>query len=132
MTTQNDTEFGELATELVDEFGTTITFAVTTGKVYTPGSSSASAGTTTLYPVKTSAPFGFDLKWIDGDIVRAGDLKVVLAGTDADGVSLPFTPAEGITAVIHGRTYTVVAVMPHQPSDDRVAYTMQLRQGIAA
>lgn len=134
MTNANDVEFAEFAGDFIGEDGTSITYSVTTGKAYTPGTSSATAGTTAAYAVMSAPPYAYRLSQIDGDLIQVGDLRTIVPSQDEAGTALPFAaqllaPTRDITASVGGRTYRVLAVTPYRSGDDVAAYELQLRQG---
>lgn len=66
-------------------------------------------------------------KAIDGTLIKAGDVMLHLSPTDIAGaaVAAPKPTADRIT--MGGKTWVVQRVMPVQPGDTVVMFTLQLR-----
>lgn len=125
MTTELDTVFVPLADELLDSFGTLATFkVVTSGGVYTPGSSSATTEVTSDVAWKIVPPWVYPAYLIDGDLIRAGDMQTLIA---AQGIT--FTPLVKQVAVFASVSWRIISVEPIRSGDSVCSYMLQLRRG---
>ncbi len=83
----------------------------------------ATSGTPTSHTVTATPPLDYDVKFIDGDVVRVGDTYLYVAGS-----GLGFTPKPGFSVVTGGRTWRVVAVRDLRSGEQTAAWELQLRR----
>ena len=105
------------------EVGKSIVYTIVSGNDYDPATGETATGTTSTYSLKSIPPFEYEQKYIDGDIVRAGDM---LTGIEGDG--LLFTPAPGVLITFDSMTWTVVSVQRYYSGEDVALYMLQLRR----
>ena len=131
MTTTFDTETYDLAGELLEEFGTTATLTTSAGKTKTVGTSTVS-GFGTDHTIRVSPPAPFDTRLVDGETVKAADLKVTLGRKNGESIAgawadLTIVPAEGDRVALGSDDYSVVGIMPLRSGDDIAAWILHLR-----
>ena len=105
MTTALDDELLPEVLAIIDELGKSVSVAVTTGAASVPSTGAVSEGTTTSYTVKATPPSPYESKFVDGDLIRAGDSRIFLAGQD-----LAFTPNAGQRITIDSDQWLAVSV----------------------
>jgi len=111
------TDMRDLASELITEFGQSVTFTRTTAGAYTPGTGVTTTSTTVRGKMFVEL---YGVGQVDGTTVLAGDMKGLFSGTTA--------PATGDTSPINGKTYRVEQVAPVNPAGTTVVYyDLQLR-----
>lgn len=122
--TELDEEFVPLATEMIDEMGKTVVF-----KTYPDASYDEVEGETTLgdvisYIKKIIPPYNYDHKYIDGDIIKVGDMQTGIAGQ-----GLEFTPEPGlIEIIIDEQTWKIINMMPLYSGEQIAMFLLQLRK----
>lgn len=79
--------------------------------------------TVTDSPVTASPPESFDLRRIDGTLVRAGDAVISLA---AEGLAVE-PAAETDSVILDGASWTIVQVSRRFAGEAPVLYTLHLR-----
>lgn len=115
----------EIDTLIQSEVGTDATFkVVTSGGVYTPGTSTASPEVTSDEVWKIAPPQPYSTFLVDGDLIQSGDLQTI---TSAQGI--PFTPLASQRMVFGGATWRIISVNPIRSGDLICAYDLQLRKG---
>lgn len=107
--------------ELVSDLGKVVTARVKSAQVYDESGSSVSE-TSTDYSIKVLPPEKFDISYIDGDVIRATDLKTLVAAS-----GLAFQPTPGMQLLLDAKTYLAVAVSPIYSGEQICAWEMQLR-----
>ena len=105
MVTALDTKLRPKTVELIEKYGKSVTWTVTSGGTYVPATGSTSGATSTPYTVKVTPPEPYTSKFIDGDTIRVGDALIYLAAQD-----LAFTPAENQHVTVDGVVWVVVRV----------------------
>jgi hypothetical protein len=68
----------------------------------------------------------FELKSIDGTLIRRGDVQLLVSPVQVSGEDMP-KPLETDTVVFDGVTYTVVAVQPWDYAGVAVGFEVQAR-----
>lgn len=114
MTTELDTELIPAVFDCIEEFGKSISFVTET----TPGVYSALTGETTgevesTVVRKVTPPEAANERFIDGDVVKRGDLVTFVAAKD-----LTFTVINGMKILFDGDTFKVVQVTKIYSGDD--------------
>lgn len=64
--------------------------------------------TLTNHTVRSSPPYSYDRRYIDGNTVRDGDVRYFFSAT-----GLSFTPAQGMKLTDSGRVYRIVSIQTH-------------------
>lgn len=118
--TATDTKLRAKALAAITTYGRDVAFTAkpTYAGPATGGSSAgASLGT-------TKAVVGaYELRYVDGDVVRVGDLRLILPAS-----GLAFTPEEGQTCSVDGKTWKVVRVVPYSSGEQNAAWEVQVRR----
>jgi hypothetical protein len=122
MTTALDTKLVPKALALINKFGTNATFTVSIGGTYSPATGKVSGTSTEDKIQKVSPPSRFDKSLVDGELIKATDLLVVLAAS-----GLTFTPEQSMKVTLDTRVYTIVDVWPVMSGDKVAIYKLQLR-----
>jgi hypothetical protein len=123
MTTALDTTLLTKVAEIAATYGKSVTFQDIGSSVYNPTTGKTTESSVTNYTVKVTPPAPYDLKLIDGDVIQARDVAVILPAKD-----LAFTPVLGMQVTIDGEVFDAVQVMLIYSGDDVCAYDIQLRQ----
>jgi hypothetical protein len=107
-----------VATELLTEFGQTITWSRTTGGTFDPAEGTTTGGTTTNYS-GYGALFDFNSNLVDGDNIKATDKRLLLQSGDV--------PELNDVLTVNGTAYTVLNIEELNPAGTTVKYELQLR-----
>ena len=108
---------------IVRKLGIDATFTVISGDAYDPTTGDKSAGTPTDYTKKITPFEMYDEKYIDGDVVKAGDVRVLLPAN-----SLEFDPKTGMDVVVALNKYKVIHQKPIYTGEQIGLYDLQLRR----
>jgi len=108
---------------IVQRLGIDATFTVVSGDAYDPTTGDKSAGTPTDYTKKVTPFEMYDERYIDGDVVKAGDVKVLLPAK-----SLEFDPTTGIDVTVALSEYKVIRQVPIYTGEQIGLYELQLRR----
>lgn len=120
-----DVKMGALAARLVTKYGKEISFADRESRVYDPATGKTEFPSIALTPVKSSPPFAYDAKWVDGDQIAATDTYVLLA---RELLPAGFTPTNGMDVVIDTVVFRVMSIGKLYSGDLVAAYQVQLRR----
>ena len=110
------------ALRLIERYGMTATIRRKTS-VYDPATGKTGDATRD-FTIKISPPEGFREGLIDGELVRAGDLRTSMAAQGAPLVPEPVTD----TAIIDGESWTLLRVDPLFSGRKAALYTLHLRK----
>jgi hypothetical protein len=121
--TELDLELLDDVEEIIEEFHKTVTFWVYPDEDYDPATGQATQGDPTQYSKQVIPPYQIDLKYVDGDVIQAGDL---LTGVPAKNIE--FEPARGMSVTIDSNIWSVERVQPLYASERIVLYLLQLRK----
>jgi hypothetical protein len=113
----------QAAVDILAELGRLVDVDVTTGATHNKATGAVTSGTTTRYTVQASPPLAYDLRYVDGRVIRAGDAAVWLA---AQG--LAFTPEEGQKVDFGDGLWTVVDFETFAVEDVNAAYRLHVRR----
>lgn len=108
--------------DIVQKYGRVATFYVRT-KTEDPNKGTVTFSDPVPYKRRVTPRSDYDLTLVDGDTIKRGDTKVLIA---AQG--LRFTPSEGMQVDIGDDTWTVISVTPLDPGEKSAAYKLQLRR----
>ncbi len=122
MPTALDLELLPAVEELIDEVGILVTITED-DQTYDAATGDVSGTPTAHANVKASPVLDYELRFIDGDVIRHGDARIYLAGKD-----LGFTPKAGFTVAAGGKTWKVVTVGNLMSGDQTAAWELQLRR----
>lgn len=106
---------------IIAKYGKSATFSASTG-TYNPASGNV-ANTATTYSKKIIPPYAYENKYVDGDIIKQGDMR---SGVAASG--LEFTPTPGMSVEIDSATWKIIAVSPVYTGELIAMYELQLRK----
>lgn len=125
MTTTFDTEMIAVATELLDEFGTSATITtVTRGR--TDGMTNTKAPDSTSTQVTKAAPPDlFTRAFSPGGAVSSEKLVTIVGTTKTDGTALT-EPTTSDRLTIANETYRIAKVSPVMSGDDVAAYMLEI------
>jgi len=123
MSTSLDLALVPAVYDLIDELGKSVTLSSVTSSSYDPATGSTTIATSNK-TAKATPPEPYDIRYIDGDIIRTGDMKTLIA---AQG--LTWTPVVGMAMTwASGNVWRVVRLSPIYSGADICAYELQLRQ----
>lgn len=123
MSTALDLRLVPKVLSIIDRYGTTVTFKEPVGQVNDPKTGTVTVASVTSHSAKVTPPAPYDVRMVDGDLIRRDDCKVILA---AQG--LAWVPTLTWSVQIGSETWTIVAVSPLRTGDDVAAYEIQLRR----
>jgi len=106
------------ARRLLTKYGQTVTLTYQSAPTLNPVT-----GSLTSTPVEYTgkgAAFDYRAAEIDGVLVQAGDIRLILEATTT-------APAVGHTCAVGGVTYRVMAITTSAPGGTTTHYTLQLR-----
>lgn len=121
--TELDTELREAVEDILDELGKTITFWVYGTNTYDPATGKQTTGDANQYNKKAIPPFPAELRYVNGDVIRAGDLFTGVAAKDIE-----FTPEQGMPVTIDSDIWAIEAVQPLRSGEQVCLYVLQLRK----
>jgi len=121
--TELDIELLEDVFDIIDEFGKTVTFWVYGSESYDPATGKNTTGDVTEYDKKVIPPYSVDLKYVNGDVIKAGDM---LSGVPAKDIE--FTPERGIKVSIDSGIWAIQRVSPIYSGEWIALYLFQLRK----
>jgi hypothetical protein len=121
--TELDEELLDDVYDLIDELGKTVTFWLYGSDSYNPATGKQSTGDATQYNLKVIPPYEVELKYVDGDLVRIGDL---VSGVPAKNIQ--FIPERGIKVTIDSAIWEIMRVTPIYSGEWICLYLFQLRK----
>jgi len=121
--TELDIEMLEDVFEIIAEVGKTVTFWIYPGETYSPATGTITPGDATQYNLKAIPPYSIDLKYVDGDLIKAGDM---LSGVPAKDIA--FAPAKGIKVTVDDAIWEIIQVAPIYSGEWICLYLFQLRK----
>ncbi len=108
---------------LVEKYGNTAVFtAETTAGTYSPTTGQVTGAVSTTYTVKVVSE-EIPERFVDGDTIRSGDVRVYLAAKDLD-----FTPAAGQVFTLSGEQFTALGVKDATVQDSAVVHEIHARR----
>lgn len=108
--------------EILDDLGKSMDLSVKDDGTFNPDGS-VTGQVESTQTVLASPPLGYASRLIDGDVIREGDVQVLLA---AQGLTL--TPAEKMKVAFDGETWTAVRVKKVYSGDLIALWDLQLRR----
>lgn len=121
--TELDTELLEDVFDIIAELGKTVTFWVYGSETYNPATGKQTTGDATQYNLKVLPPYSIELKYVDGDVIKAGDM---LSGVPAKDIE--FTPARGMSVTLGDDIWVIKQVSPIYSGEWIALYLFQLRR----
>lgn len=123
MSTQSDIEFAALAVEMLEDDYKEVVF---TESASTDDYNAATGRTTQsspdAYTVKSAPPFAYEQRYVNGNTVQEGDLRLLIAGSGQS-----FVPKVGQKVTFDSGVYRVVSVLPYYSGEDIAAWEVQVR-----
>ena len=123
MSTSLDLRLVPKVSTIVSRFGTTATILQPDGETYDPKTGAVTIARIIERTVKVTPPSNYGLDLVNGDTIKIGDCRVILA---AQG--LVFTPQQNWGIRLGSETWTIISVGPIRTGDDVAAYELQLRR----
>jgi len=108
----------DVATELLTEFGKSITFSRITKTFNKITGKNTTATTATTATVGVEIPINQRL--VDGTRIQSGDRSLII---DAS-----YAPVMADTVSLSGETWSIVEIQPIKPADTVIAYRLQVRK----
>jgi hypothetical protein len=121
--TELDEELLDDVYDIIAELGKTVTFWLYGSDSYNPATGKQSTGDATQYNLKVIPPYEVELKYVDGDLVRIGDL---VSGVPAKNIQ--FIPERGIKVTIDSAIWEIMRVTPIYSGEWICLYIFQLRK----
>lgn len=118
-----DARFRSLARKMTGKYGKAITLRKTES-TYDPATGQTTE-TTTDYAVKTEPPQPYEQRYIDGQLIQTGDMRLLVAATDP---GLTDTPDLEWKALMDGDTWQIVTIRPIWSGEQVAAYELQTRR----
>ena len=109
--------------DIIDRLGKTVVFHNYTEEVYDPTVGERIQGNSTDYSLKVIPPYEYALKYIDGDIIKIGDMQT---GVPSSG--LEFEPRQGMKVTIDEIVWQVIRTKPIYSGERIALYMLQLRK----
>jgi hypothetical protein len=107
---------------LVNKFGRVATFYEVT-KTADDEAGTVTKSAPILHKRKVTPRAEYDLAFINGDTIRAGDMSVILPAS-----GLRFTPVEAMKVEIGDDAWKIVSLRPLDTGEKTAAYKLQLRK----
>lgn len=123
--TELDIELGQAALDIIEEFGKEVVFTEPPKPGdFDPGTGKGTPSTPAQdFTRKISPPDKFSSKFVDDDLVEAGDMMAVVANQ-----GLPFKPEPGWSIAFDDFDWKIVDLRPLYSGELIAAYEMQLRK----
>ncbi len=109
--------------DIIDELGADMTFRITSGGAYNPATGDRTGESTVEYTRKASPPSPYSSRYIDGDLIREDDAKIMVAAS-----GLAFTPIKNMEVEISGEKWKTVSVKRLWSGEQVCGWEMQLRR----
>jgi len=123
MSTALDDKLVPKTLDIINKVGRNMDFTLPLASSYDPVTGTGSESIVTKYTVKASPPIDFEQRYIDGDSVRRGDVRIILAAK-----GLPFTPVPDMKITFDGINFSTIAVLPIYSGELVAAYDLQARK----
>jgi len=121
--TELDLEFLDFVEEILDEIYADATFWLYGTDSYDPTTGKQTTGDVTPYAKKIIPPYEFDLRYVDGDLIKVGDAWTGVAGKDIE-----FTLKKGIRVTIGSDIWTIQRIKPICSGNRNPLYLLHLRR----
>lgn len=118
-----DTRMLAKVVTIIERYGKTVIFSVYPDAAYDATTGVNTQGTASQYAKKVIPPYPVEDKYIDGDLIRAGDMLTGVAAQDIE-----FTPEPGVEVSIDSKTWKVIKSNPIYCNEKVVLYILQLRK----
>jgi len=117
-----DTKMLAKAIKIINKLGKTVIFTMYPAASYDATTGKTTQGDSVSYSKKVIPPYDVELKYVDGDLIKVGDM---LSGVAASGIE--FTPANGAMVTIDSQVWEIVRVSPVYSGEQVALYLLQLR-----
>ena len=118
-----DDELLEAVYDIIDEFGKIVTFWIYPDQDYDPTIGENTLGDPTQYSKKVIPPYQINLKYVDGKLIKLGDLLTGIAAQDIE-----FTPTLKMKITIDSNIWTIININPIYSGEQIALYLLQLRK----
>ena len=119
-----DRKFVPKVLSMIEKYGKTVEIKIYTDAVYAPTTGETTLGAYTRYVKKIIPPYPYEQKYVDGDIIKQGDLQTGIAGS-----GLGFTPEPGLTKItIDSLIWSIVNMQPIYSGEQIALFLLQLRR----
>lgn len=108
---------------IINKLGKTAIFHNYTEEVYDPTVGERLQGNSTDYSQKIIPPYEYALKYIDGDIIKVGDMQTGVASS-----GLEFEPRQGMKITIDEVVWQIIKTKPIYTGERIALYMLQLRK----
>ena len=108
---------------IINKVGRNMDFTLPLASSYDPVTGTGAESINTTYTVKASPPIDFAQRYIDGDSVRRGDVRIILAAK-----GLPFIPIPDMKIDFDGHSFSTIAVLPIYSGELVAAWDLQARK----
>lgn len=122
--TELDAELGPAAVEVIEEFGKSVEYVLTSEAVYDPSTGHAGSGETPVPGIKIAPPEDYSANAISssGGLVEIGDKRLTVPA-----LYFPTPPTEQDKVSFDGVTYIVVGVTTIYSGELPCLYILQVR-----
>lgn len=123
--TRLDERLVPTAKRLIEDYGRNAIFNVTGVDAgdYNPLTLKTTKPAVVPYTRKISPPYPYEQKYVDGETVKASDLKCYVADKD-----LGFTPVPGMEVADQGTVFVIVSASPISTGELVAVWELQLRK----
>lgn len=121
--TKLDIKMRAKVVSVLNKLGKILTFWIYPAGSYDPATGDYTSGDAQQYNMKAIPPYAFEIKYIDGDVVRLGDLQTGIAAKNIE-----FTPQPGIKVTINSELWAVLRVAPIYSGEQVAMYMLHLRK----
>lgn len=121
-TTALDDRLVPRALDTIDRYGKKVVFTVIGTATYDPATGAVTESGKKTYTKKVSPPGAYLDRYVDGDLIRRGDLRCIIAAS-----GLEFTPVNGLQVDFDSKVFRVMSVKPIYSGEQVAVYELQLR-----
>ena len=123
MATSLDKTLVPVVLAIINKVGRDMDFTFPRASSYNPVDGVGSEAIRKTLTVKASPPIDFEQRYIDGDSVRRGDVRIFLAAS-----GLAFTPERDMLVKFDNEEFKTVAVLPLHSGEQIAAFELQMRR----
>lgn len=109
--------------DIIQELGKTVTFWVYPEATFDPITGTRSSGDAIQYHKKVYPPDDVNLRYVDGDLIKVGDMVTGVAAKDIE-----FIPSRGMRVTIDDSIWVIHHVSPIRSGEWIVLYGLYLRR----
>jgi len=115
------TDMRAMFDSLTGDLGNSVTFKDVTSETYDPATGE-NTRTTDDQDANVGGPFGYESRFVDGDLILESDRKIYLS---AEGLS--WAPEVDERVVHNTQTYVIVRVTEFEAQDTMIGWELQIR-----